>query len=381
MARSASDSETFSRRLLRDAPPSSRDAFNVGLLLPMSGVQALLSPSAYACARLACETWNEEGGVDGREVRLTLLDSAAVGGRLDDDLGRLLQPDIRGRRQVDALVNLSTTAHCQRIAEIVSARVPLIYTPYFEGRGLPPWVHAIGETTDRQLLPAIDWVADRHRVRRWFLLGHDYCWPRQSHHRAIAHLKARGDEVADVAYVPMGHRRFEPILERIERSRADALLISLVGADSIYLCRAFGDSRLAGKVVRLSVAIEENALLGMGHDNTDGLYVAHGYFGSVDSDANGLFRERYHQRFGARAPTLNGPAQSAYEGFVHLHRLVAQAGVTRRAAPSRLRSVRAGYRARAARDGDLASNAGRDPIYLARAEGLGLRVIQPIAGA
>ena len=65
---------------------------------------------------------------------------------------------------------------------------------------------------------------------------------------------------------------------------------------------------------RLSCAIEENGLLAIGADNTEGLFVSSGYFGSLESDANMAFRERYHNHFGQRAPTLNALGQSTYEG-------------------------------------------------------------------
>jgi urea transport system substrate-binding protein len=102
-------------------------------------------------------------------------------------------------------------------------------------------------------------------------------------------------------YVRIGERRFDTINEHFAQSGADAVLVSLVGTDSVHMCRAFGKARLSDKVLRLSVAIDQCALLDMGHQNTDGMYIAHGYFSGVDSNATGSFMERYQTRFGARA--------------------------------------------------------------------------------
>lgn len=171
-------------------------------------------------------------------------------------------------------------------------------------------------------------------------------------------------------YVRIGEQRFDTINEHIAQSGADAVLVSLVDTDSVHMCRAFGMARLSDKVLRLSVAIDQCALLGMGHQNTDGMYIAHGYFSGVDSNATGSFMERYQTRFGARAPTLGGPAQSIYEGFVHLHRQTLQRDTT--TLRTKLNSARSNrWRV---------SDASADPIYLARAEGLGLQVIDSIAG-
>ena len=357
-------SEAFGRRLL-SRPSRPAQPFNIGLLIPTSGSLGLLGPSAYACARLARDTWNSCGGLHGREVALTVLNASESSISLATDLDTLIEDG-----EVDALVALSNTAVCRRISEIVQARVPLIYTPHFEGHGLPGWVHAIGETLEQQLAPAIDWVTHRYSPKRWFLVGNDYSWPRHSHRLAGSRIRASGAEVVGERYVPLGEHRFEPIVESIRDLRADAVLISLVGGESIYLCRAFGAAGLAGKVLRLSVCMEENAVLGMGPENTDGMFVAAGYFANLESDVNGDFKERYRALFGDRAPMLNSLAQSVYEGIVHVQR---QAQGHRGArGQTMLRSVRGRRR--------QWSDASRDPVFLGAVEGLGIRVIQPLAG-
>jgi urea transport system substrate-binding protein len=357
-------SEAFGRRMLRRTRESRSDAFKVGLLIPTSGSLGLLGPSAYACARLARDTWNARGGLAGREVCLTLLNSSENSPTLDRELNTLLED-----REIDALVSLCNTAVCRRISAVVNARVPLIYTPHFEGGGLPAWVHAIGETPDRQLLPAIDWLAGRYRPRRWYLVGNDYSWPRQTHKLAVPCIRASGAEIVGERYVPLGERCFEPVIEEIVSTRADAVLVSLVGGESVYMCRAFGAAGLAGKVLRLSVCMEENAVLGMGPENTDGMFVAAGYFANLDSDVNGDFKERYRARFGDRAPMLNSLSQSVYEGMVHLQRQTEDRDERR--ASVTLPGVRDRGRA--------ASDASTNPVYLASVEGLDIRVIQPLA--
>jgi hypothetical protein len=72
----------------------------------------------------------------------------------------------------------------------------------------------------------------------------------------------------------------------------------------------------------------------------------------------------------ARAPTLGGPAQSIYEGFAHLHRQTLQRDTT--TLRTKLNSAR--------RNRWRVSDASADPIYLARAEGLRLQVIDSVAG-
>ena len=356
-------SERFGVERLRAGLTRSR-TFDIGLLIPTSGSLGLLGPSAYACARLARDAWNARGGLDGREVRLNVIDSSESSPTLVQELDQML----RGN-EVNALVALCNTAMCRRISQVVDRRAPLVYTPHYEGQGLPDWVHAIGETPQRQLLPALDWLQRRHQLRRWFLVGNDYSWPRHAHDLARPHLQAHGAQVVGECYVPLGERRFDGIVERVRAARADALMVSLVGGESVYLARALGNAGLAGKVVRLSVCTEENAVLAMGAENTEGLYMAAGYFASLDSDANGDFKERYYGCFGDRAPTLNSLSQSVYEGIVHLQDQACKA--LNRDDGTRLPGVRDARR--------RASDASQDPIYIGTADGLKVRVIQPLA--
>ena len=97
---------------------------------------------------------------------------------------------------------------------------------------------------------------------------------------------------------------------------------------------------------RLSCAIEENGLLAIGADNTEGLFVSSGYFASLDNDANIAFKERYYNHFGQRAPTLNALGQSTYEGVHFMAALARRAAdenaqlLGHLAAPLAFRSVR-----------------------------------------
>lgn len=355
-------SDEFGRVLLQRARQRRRGPFHVGVLIPASGAMGLLGPCALACAVLARDTWNAQGGLDGREVRLTLLNSSEANAGLDDAVRDLVDGG-----EVDALVALSNTAVCRRIAQVVDARVPLIYTPLYEGSGLPAWVHAIGETPDRQLLPAIDWLHGRYRLRRWYLLGNDYSWPRRTHALALPAIRAGAAEVVRERYVPLGERDYDAIIEDVIATRAQVLLLSLLTADAVHFCRAFERAGLGGRVVRLSTCVEENTVLGVGADNSEGMFVAAGYFDALDSDANQAFKERYRSLFGDRAPALNSASQSVYEGFAHLQRQA---------------QGRRGPLLPGARDSRReAYDAGRSPIYLGEVRGLGIRPLGTLTDA
>lgn len=339
------------------------DGYRVALLIPMSGAAGLWGPSCLACATLATEQWNAGGGARGRRVSLTVVDASDESGTLEDELDRLIEDG-----GVDAIVGMHTSSVRQRVTARLGAALPFVYTPLYEGGPLPAGVMAIGDTPQSQLLPALRFLTQRYALRRWYMVGNDYCWPRRSHTLASGELARAGCEVVGSRYVPLGRCDVERLVDDIRRSGAQAVLMSLVGQDAVEFSRAFGDSGLAGRVLRLSCAIEENGLLAIGPEHTEGLFVSSSYFASLPSERNGAFRERYWSRFGERAPVLNALGQSTYEGVAFLNGLIA--GRTPRGAAVTFDSVRA-TRWRSNADNTT-------PVYLAQADAMTFRVVRTL---
>jgi len=338
-------------------------AFEVGLLVPTSGPAGIWGPSTIACARLAAEEINRIGGLLGQEVRLRIVDAAD---EVDDLAERteLMLDDA----QIDAIVGMHISSVRQRLLGTVRGRVPYVYTPLYEGGEHSRGVYTIGETPQQQLRPAIHALSERFALRRWALLGNDYVWPRISHVLAREYIGQVGGTVVDDLYLPFGLADFGPVLDRLARLGVDGLLLSLVGEDAVQFNREFGvtGGRLRD-VVRLSTAIEENGLLGIGAQNTERLYGAAAYFAAVPSDANMAFKERYYALFGERAPTLNALGQSTYEGMHFLAALLERSERTREHWSAPLREP---LHYRSARDAAYVDNDRKIyPMYLARAEG------------
>lgn len=341
------------------------DPYRIALCVPTSGTAGLWGASSLACARLAVEEWNRDGGLRGREVRIHLIDASDESPDVESDLAGLV--DDCG---IDAIVGMHTSSVRERIGER-GPRVPFVYTPLYEGGPLAPHVCAIGETPGMQLMPALDWMLERWNLGRWFLVGNDYLWPRRTHALARRRLVERGCSVVGDAFVPLGRCDPERLVDAIRDSGAQAVLMSLVGQDAIDFGRAFTDSGLAQRVPRLGCAIEENGLLAMGAEGSEGLFVASGYFAGLPTDRNGAFRERYWTRFGDRAPVLNALGQSTYEGVAFLRGLLD--GARNPDGSVRFDSVR-GTRWR--------SNAQKStPVYLAAAEGLGFGIVRTFPAA
>jgi len=351
-----------------ERPALARQELQIALCVPLGGTAGIWGPSALSSAKLAVAELNREAGIGGRGCRLLTVNAADDAPDIEATLLELVQAG-----DIDALIGMHTSAVRQRILRAVGGQIPFVYTPLYEGGESTPGVFAIGETTARQLGPAIRWLGARKRPRRWFAIGNDYVWPHVSHRMARGYIAEAGGELVGEMYVPFGTTDFSEALDALRRGRADAVVLSLVGQDAIEFNRAFGAAGLSRAMFRLSCAIGENELLGIGADNAEDLYVACGYFATLDTEANLAFKERYRSHFGERAPTLNTFGQSTYEG---MHFLAALLERQRRPSAGHAGLGASPLRYRSARDAAYgADGITHTPIYLARAEGNVFRVI------
>jgi urea transport system substrate-binding protein len=292
-------------------------AIEVALLIPQHGSAGIYGPSCELCAELAAEEVNAGDGVLGRPLRLRVVDASGAPGHVADRVHALVAD-----RSVDAVVGWHISAIRNVVAPRIAGRVPYVYTALYEGGEQHPGVFLVGETPVRQLLPAMRWLRDEAGVQRWCLVGNDYVWPHGTAAAARLYAPLCDGQICDEVFVPLGHSAFTDVVRRIERNRADAVLMLLVGQDAVEFNRAFARAGLDESCRRLSTLIEENTLLASGAESTRGICAAAAYFESLVTPESQDFGGRYARRYGVDAPTLNSPAESCYEGILLLAALV-----------------------------------------------------------
>jgi ABC-type branched-subunit amino acid transport system substrate-binding protein len=344
---------------------------DVAFVVPASGPSGIYGPSCGASGRLAVSELNDEGGILGREVRLRPVDGGRSPDLVADEVVSLV-----GSGSVAAVAGWHTSAVRQEIVPRLEGRVPYVYTALYEGGERTPGVFMTGETPAGQLLPAMAWMAREMGVRSWCIVGDDYVWPRTSARVARAFAGSVGAEIRDEVYVELGTQEFGAVLRRVERSRAQGVLMFLLGSDAVRFNRAFTEMRLHEVCVRLSPLMDENMLLATGAANTHELYSAAGFFEALGSAYSLDFERRYLGRLGSSAPAITSPGESCFEGITLLSQLASAARSTE---VSRINGVAESVSyegprgAVQVRDRHLVQR-----IYLARADGLEFDVLAEI---
>jgi ABC-type branched-subunit amino acid transport system substrate-binding protein len=334
----------------------------------LTGPAGVWGPSATNSALLAASEINRRGGILGREIEIAFHDT---GGCVEDVVRTAADAVASG--DTDIIMGSHISAVRIALRKVLAGRIPYVYTPVYEGGERTAGVMAIGETPRIQSRPAIEWLANVKNASRWYLIGSDYVWPWLSHRATKKYIADAGGRVVGEEFVRMGEHDHTAQIARIRAAKPDVVLISLIGTDSIVFNRAFAEQGLAPKMLRLAGSMDETLLLGIGADNTDGLFCASGYFVNVASRENDDFRCQYQTSFGRYAPPIGSVGQSNYEGLRFLETVASRAGSL---ATELLlaNAINVDYDGARGRIG-LRRGSACMPIYLAEADGLDFRLV------
>ncbi len=293
----------------------------IGVLVPDSGPAGLFGPSTRNSATLAAKEINAAGGINGEKIKLVFADVGVPPAEATQAALKLWKGE-----GVKAFVGMHDSAVREAVVGLLKGQVPYVYTPVYEGKACSTGLYVTGETPSQQLAPVIPFLMKKENVKKWYLIGHDYNWPRDTNALAKGYIAEAGGEVVGEEYLPFTVAEFDSSLQKIKKSGAEGVLVTLVGGGSVGFNVAFASFGLDKQAIRLGTLIEENTLAGIGADNANRLYSSAGYFASIDSDAAKAFAKSYADTFGADAPALNSLGQSAYDGLQLLATLGNKAG-------------------------------------------------------
>lgn len=293
----------------------------IGLLVPFSGNDAIWGPAGQYSAVLAAAKINALGGVLGREIELFAADS---GGSPDRVVGRVAE--LLNVHEVEALAGVHMSNVRIAIRNAFHRQVPYVYGTQYEGGENAHGLFAIGETPVEQYRDALNWMIRKHGAKRWYFLGNDYVWPRETHDIVRKLVNDGGGEVVGIDYLPLGGQHHEAMIEKIKSARPEIVFETLVGSDCVTFNQIFGEEGLSKSIMRLSGVIEENVLMGIGSEFSENLYGVSGYFNSLRTAENKQFLNEYQAAFGTNAPIQGGMSQPCYESIVFLASLAERAG-------------------------------------------------------
>jgi len=301
---------------------SSDEPIKVGVLIQLTGPAGVFGPPSQEAAELAIEEINAAGGAAGRQLELFIADDATDAQVAQEQARKLLNED-----GVDVLISTESSAARESVLPVVEeAGKPMLYTPLYEGGACNDLLFNLGEVPDQQVEPVIPYIQTTYGGDTWFIVGDDYNWPRSLGEVAGRVIPEAGGTVVGEQYVPLGTSDFGTIINDIQSSEADLVMMTLVGSDAISFVQQLNEFGLGEDVRVFGLAMLDNILPALG--DVEPVIASFGYFETLDTASNNEFLAALDAKFGNDRSQQTSLSESTYMA-IHLYaQAVEQAGTT-----------------------------------------------------
>lgn len=270
----------------------------IGILFSRSGATGVTETEHFFGTTLAVEEINAAGGVLGRLLAPVAYDPKG-------DLGeyRRLASQMLMHDDVNVIFGCSRSSSRKAVLPVIERNNALLwYCSFYEGFEYSPNVIYTGAVPNQNSVQLAAYLL-QHHGKRFFLVGNDYIYPRESNRVMRDVVEQHGGEILDEVYLAVEAERAElaEVLRDIVEAQPDVVFSTLVGeaARLFYtLYREYGLNPKTTPIASLSMAEGEIQLIGP--ELCEGHITAATYFGSLDNESNARFMALWRQRFGDR---------------------------------------------------------------------------------
>jgi ABC-type branched-subunit amino acid transport system substrate-binding protein len=282
--------------LAPNIPLSTSDApWRVGILFSRSGATAVTESEHFFGTALAIEEINAAGGVLDRPLVPTAYDP-----RGDSDAYRRLASRLLIDDEINVIFGCSRSSSRKAVLPVVERNNALLwYCSFYEGFEYSPNVIYTGAVPNQNSVQLAAYLL-QNRDTRFFLVGADYVYPRESNRVMRDVVEHHGGHILEEVYLPLEASESElaDVLRDIGQAEPDVVFSTLVGESAcrfykMYRENGFDPSRIP--IASLSMAEEEIRLMGPGVG--EGHITAATYFRSLENPANARFLDLWRARF------------------------------------------------------------------------------------
>jgi branched-chain amino acid transport system substrate-binding protein len=292
-----------------DAPRKTGEPWRVGVLFSHSGFMSVIEETQLHGTLLAIEEINASGGVNGRELVPVVYDPASESAAFGHYAKRLMIED-----RITTIFGCYTSSSRKAVLPVVERLNGLLWYPtLYEGFEYSPNIIYTGAAPNQNSVELCRFLIETYGSRFYFV-GSDYIYPRESNRIMRELLAASGGSVVGERYLSLRARPqdFLPVIQDMRSAMPDVIFSTVVGEGTIYFYQAFADSGLDPRTMPIaSLTTTEAEIRAMGFDVGEGHITAAPYFEGIDGEANASFVARYKKRYGDDEAT-NMCVEAAY---------------------------------------------------------------------
>ena len=271
----------------------------MGVLYSRSGATSVTESEHFFGTALAIEEINALGGVLDRPLVPTAYDPKGDSNEYRRLAGKMLMDD-----EINVIFGCSRSSSRKAVLPVIERNNALLwYCSFYEGFEYSPNVIYTGAVPNQNSVQLAAYLL-KNRGTRFFLVGADYIYPRESNRVMRDVVEQHGGEILDEVYLDIdaGKAELEEVLRDIKGAQPDVVFSTLVGESArlfYQLYRTHGLDPKTMPIASLSMAEEEIRLIGP--ELCEGHITAATYFGSLKNESNRRFVALWRQRFGDRS--------------------------------------------------------------------------------
>lgn len=268
-----------------------KEEVKVGLLIPVTQMASIFGDSMLNGAKAAIEEYNSS---DGKFIIKYYVEDTAT----NPEVGTQKAIKLIDQVKVDAIIGTLFTSVRQAVFNVTSKKKMIFMNPTYDPGGIcDKYFFSTGAVINQQFGEYIPWII-KNFGEKFYLLGSDYAWPRESFALAKEIITAEGGKIVGEEYVGFGIPDFSDVIRRIAAAKPDVLIPLVAGSDGVTFTKQYVDFGLKDKIKIHSSGFTELSTAGMDPKMADGIYAFADYFMSVDTPENKKFLANYRKAAG-----------------------------------------------------------------------------------
>src|SRR6185312_3708337 len=215
------------------------EPWRVGVLFSHTGVTAVIEETQLRGTLLAIEEINAAGGVNDRELVPLIYDPGSLDERFARLADRLLCED-----GVSTIFGCYTSSSRKAVLPIVERRNGLLWYPtLYEGFEYSPNIIYTGAAPNQNSVELAEFLLETYG-RRFYLIGSDYIYPRESNRIIRELLRQRGGVIVAERYLDLRAQPldFKALMRDVRELRPDVIFSTVVGEATAYFYQAYAEA-------------------------------------------------------------------------------------------------------------------------------------------
>src|ERR1700728_4060391 len=299
-------------------PARADDTIKGGILHSLSGTMAISETTLKDVMLMLIDEQNSKGGLLRKKLEAVVVDPSANWPLFAEKARQLISVD-KCAATFGCWTSVSRKSVLPVFEELSSV---LFYPVQYEVQECSRNVFYTGAAPNQQAIPAVDYLWNENKVKRWVLAGTDYVYPRTTNQILEAYLKSRGVATDDIMinYTPFGHSDWQNIVASIKKfgsaGKKTAVVSTINGDANVPFYKELGNQGIkATDIPVVAFSVGEEELAGLDTKPLLGHLAAWNYFEAIKTPANDAFIKEWHDFIKNPKRTTNDPMEARYIGF------------------------------------------------------------------